>query len=73
MKRALKKIVYCSPEINIGLGLLTIYFAVSGHQQSTEGVPQWVMWGYVIGLVFLGFGSFLAKVREEVNTAKKRK
>ena len=75
MKRILKKIMYRSPELTIALGCMAIYLAASSSDygmQFGNGSPDWIGGAVLGGFALVGIGTFLARVRGEVNRAKKR-
>lgn len=75
MKRIFKKTMYRSSEITISLGVMAIYLAASSSDYGTQfgnGVPQWAGWAVLGGFALIGIGTFIARVRGEINRAKNR-
>lgn len=75
MKKVFKRIMYRSPEMTISLGAMVIYLAASSSDygmQFGSGSPEWTGWAILSGFALVGIGTFLARVRREVNRAKNR-
>lgn len=71
MKKIFKKIMYYSPELLAGIGLMLVIWC-AGENNHTVFSDTQAFWIGASGLAVLGIGAFLARVREEVNKAKNR-
>ena len=71
MKKFIKRIIFHSPEISVGIGIFVLLWS-AGENNHTVFSDAQTFWIGVSGLALIGIGAFLGKVRSEVNRAKNR-
>lgn len=75
MKRKLKKLIPCLPEIVVAAACIVTYITAQASDAGImhgTGEPDWIGWGQLGSVILLGVGYLLMKAREGANAERRR-